>query len=117
MNTPLHRPTLGTRALVFALRVGAVLVTALLLVVGLLAGLAMMAWLLLRSVFGGRKPAVRMHWQQAMHQTMQRTQRTQRAQMHVPPGDIVDVQAREVGNGSDTSSSAAQAATPTQRLR
>ena len=114
MNTPLHRPTLGTRALVFALRVGAVLVTALLLVVGLLAGLAMMAWLLLRSVFGGRKPAVRMHWQQAMHQTMQRTQR---AQMHVPPGDIVDVQAREVGNGSDTGSSASQAATPTQRLR
>lgn len=115
MNTPLHRPTLGTRALVFALRVGAVLVTALLLVVGLLAGLTMMAWLLLRSVFGGRKPAVRMHWQQAMHQTMQRTQRTQRAQTHVPPGDIVDVQAREVG--SDTGSSASQAATPTQRLR
>jgi hypothetical protein len=108
MNSPLHRPTLAHRALVIALRVGAVAVTAVLLVVGLLAGLAMMAWLLLRSVFGGKKPAVRMHWQHAMHQTMHRTRHPQ---AHVPPGDIVDVQAREVDTGDSTTPA------PTQRLR
>ncbi len=105
MNTPLHRPTLGQRALVIALRVGAVLVTALLLVVGLVTGLAMMAWLLLRAAFGGRKPAMRMHWQHTMHQTMQRARRPQAA-----ADDIVDVQAREVGT-------AEPGTTPTQRLR
>ncbi|WP_425258088.1 hypothetical protein ACPOLB_21510 [Rubrivivax sp. RP6-9] len=114
MNTPLHRPTLGTRALVLALRVGAVAVTAVLLVVGLLAGLAMMAWLLLRSVFGGTKPTARMHWQHTLHQTMQRARRPQ---AHVPPGDIVDVQAREVDTGSGASQAASPTPTPTQRLR